>query len=71
MTEPRRYTAEVEAAMRSQGLLPDEPEKPPGGYLRYHFAVEATLLNGVAPTATVVTILRGLADQLETGEQHG
>lgn len=61
-----RYTAEVEAAMRAQGLLPAQPPPPPAGQIRYHVAVGESLLSGVADPSTIAAALRGLADQLDT-----
>jgi hypothetical protein len=72
-TEPRRYTAETQAAidaMRARTVenLTDTPESTTPGELRYFLQVETTRLAGTAPVATVIASLRQLADQLET--QH-
>lgn len=67
----RRLTAEVLAAMRQQGVTP-EPPAPPVGQVRYHIAVEQTLLSGTAEPSVVATVLRGLAAQLDQQEKsHG
>ena len=60
-----RYTDEVMVAMRARGMVESPIPAPPAGQLRYHVAVEETLLNGIAPAATVATILRNLADLLD------
>lgn len=69
MTSPTRprYTSEVEAAMRAQGILPPEPEPdgPPEGQVRYHLAIEGiTTQTGAADPATLAATLRGLAARL-------
>lgn len=65
MTPPAQ-TDEVMAALRQQAALRgDDPVPAPDGQVRYHVAVDQTLLSGIAPPATVAAALRGLAQQLE------
>jgi hypothetical protein len=62
-----RYTPEVEAALaklRGDNPAPEEVGQIPG-QLRYFVAVEATQHQGNADRATVVALLRTLADSLE------
>jgi hypothetical protein len=64
-------TDEVRAALaRIAAERGEDPPPPPTGQMRYHIAVEDTLLTGTAPAATVAAALRGLADQLEQKENH-
>jgi hypothetical protein len=66
VTQQPHYTDEVRAALRQQAALRgDDPQPAPDGQIRYHIAVEQTLLNGTAPPLTVAATLRGLADQLD------
>ena len=70
--QPRAYTNEVMAALRQQAALRgDDPPAAPEGQVRYHIAIEQTLLSGTAPPATVAAALRGLAAQLETQPAQG
>lgn len=71
MTQPR-YTDEVLAALRTQAARRDDdpPDRPPAGHVRYHIAVEQTLLQGVAAPSAVAAALRGLADQLEHSKEN-
>lgn len=68
MTERRSYTPEVLEALRLRGMDRPEhaqPEPVPDGHLRYHIAVEQTVLAGTAPAPVVAAALRGLADQID------
>lgn len=68
MTQPPRLTAEVQEALRLAGISPD-PDRPPpapAGQIRYHIAVEQTVLQGAAPPPVVAATLRELARQIET-----
>jgi hypothetical protein len=65
------YSDEVRAALRQRGALrDDDPPEPPEGFIRYHIAVEQTLLHGVAPATTVAVTLRGLADQIDPPDKE-
>lgn len=69
-TKPR-FTDEVLAAMRAQGIQRDDrPPPPPQGTVRYHLAVGETVHAGVADAATVATLLEGMAAQLRK-DPHG
>jgi hypothetical protein len=63
------YTTEVQAALRTAGILIDPPEPPeptvPAGHLRYLVAVGTTATEGVAPPVEVAAILRAVATQIE------
>lgn len=74
--DPRYLTDEVRQALAERQLtLIPEPDQPavPDGHLRYHLAVEQTVLSGTAPPSVVATVLRGLADVIDTTpkEHHG
>lgn len=43
----------------------DDQPPAPEGFVRYHIAVEQTVLNGMAPPETVAANLRSLADQID------
>jgi len=69
----KNLTDEVREALSQRGhVIPDksklgeQPAPPvPEGHLRYHIAVEDTVLGGTAPAETVAAQLRLLADQIE------
>ncbi len=66
MTEAHKYTDEVMAALRLKVAdRGDDTPTVPQGHIRYHIAVEQTLLSGTAPSATVAASLRALADQID------
>lgn len=75
MSEPKRYTAEVEEALRAYKptITTTEQIRPPPGHTKYHLVVGQTVLAGTAPTATVAAMLRELAQQIEPSEgaEHG
>ena len=72
----KNLTDEVREALAQRGhVIPDkgklgqqpQQERPPlpEGHVRYHLAVEGTVLSGAAPVETVAAQLRLLADQIE------
>jgi hypothetical protein len=65
--QDKKYTAEVLQALKGlETTIPQPPDPgPPEGKLRYHIAVEGTVLQGVAPAKTVAAQLRTLADEIE------
>ena len=75
----KNLTDEVREALSQRGhVIADnsrlgtvrEPAPPvPEGHLRYHIAVEDTVLGGTAPVAMVAAQLRQVADQIEKKEQ--
>lgn len=67
-SQPAQYTSEVQAALAQRAALNLGDDAVPvvaAGHVRYHVAVEETLLSGVAPPKTVAATLRALADQLD------
>lgn len=76
--QDKNLTDEVREALGQRGhVIPDKsklgqpPVKPPvpEGHLRYHIAVEETVIGGTAPAETIAAQLRLLADQIEKKEQ--
>jgi hypothetical protein len=66
VTEGPRYTDEVRKALATQAAQRADDQPPaPEGMVRYHIAVEQTVLNGMAAPKTVAANLRAIADQID------
>jgi hypothetical protein len=75
-SDEKNYTDEVLQALQQRGHvipgtgpLAQVPEPPvPEGHLRFHIAVEETVVGGTAPAAHVAQQLRDIADQIDPRE---
>lgn len=74
--EPHKYTDEVRAAMRAQGIPvegDDAPQEQPPveGMTRYHIAIEESVHHGIAKPAVLAAMLRAAADALDPPRRPG
>jgi len=68
VTQPPRYTDEVQRALRERAIDARESPSPPAipdGHVQYMVAVNEQQSSGIAVPAVVAATLRGIADQLD------
>jgi hypothetical protein len=69
MSEPKKYTREVLAALAERGFPQERPGPPPvpEGMLPYHLAVGQTRVSGQGTPSMVIAQLEQLIEQLRKG----